>query len=285
MKPKYLTEQAITSFIQSALNEDIGDGDHSTLSSVPEDAVESAKMIFKDKGIVAGVEIAERIFKTVDSSLEVKALVEEGDFLTHGDIIMEINGKAQSILIAERLALNCIQRMSGIATHTNRVVKLVEGTHTQILDTRKTTPNFRILEKWAVHLGGGRNHRFGLYDMVMLKDNHIDYAGSIQQAVADTKAYLASKNKDLKIEVETRNLDEVKDALEAKVDVIMLDNMDFETMRTAVLLVNGQCKTEASGGITEDNVANVARTGVDFISLGALTHSSLSKDISLKAVK
>ncbi|OHX68144.1 carboxylating nicotinate-nucleotide diphosphorylase [Flammeovirga pacifica] len=285
MKPKYLTEQAISSFIQSALNEDIGDGDHSTLSSVPEDAIESAKMIFKDTGIVAGVEIAERIFNALDETLEVKALVKEGDFLSHGDIIMEVKGKAQSILMAERLALNCIQRMSGIATHTNRVVKLVEGTKTKILDTRKTTPNFRILEKWAVYIGGGQNHRFGLYDMVMLKDNHIDYAGSIEKAVARTKDYLASKNKSLKIEVETRNLQEVKEALAANVDVIMLDNMHPDTMKEAVVLVNGQCKTEASGGITEEVVAEIARTGVDYISLGALTHSSLSKDISLKAVK
>ncbi|NLR91063.1 MULTISPECIES: carboxylating nicotinate-nucleotide diphosphorylase [Flammeovirga] len=285
MKPKYLTEQAIDAFIQSGLKEDIGDGDHSTLSAVPKDAVESAQMIFKDEGVIAGIEVAKRIFLSIDPNMEIETFVEEGDTLKYGDIVMKIKGNAQAILMGERLALNCAQRMSGIATHTNRVVNLIKETNTKILDTRKTTPNFRLMEKWAVHIGGGQNHRFGLYDMVMLKDNHIDYAGSIEKAVSGTKEYLAEKNKDLRIEVETRNLQEVQEAISANVDVIMLDNMDLETMSKAVNMVNGQCQTEASGGITEDVVLDVAKTGVDFISLGALTHSSLSKDISLKAVK
>ncbi|MBB6459946.1 carboxylating nicotinate-nucleotide diphosphorylase [Flammeovirga kamogawensis] len=284
MKPKYLTEEAIDAFIKSALKEDIGDGDHSTLSAVPKDAVESAKMIFKDQGVIAGIEMAKRIFLTLDPDMEIKCFANEGDSLNYGDIVMTIKGNAQAILMAERLALNCAQRMSGIASHTHRVVNLIKNSKTKILDTRKTTPNFRLMEKWAVFLGGGRNHRFGLYDMVMLKDNHIDYAGGIEKAVSDTKQYLSENNKSLRIEVETRNLDEVKQALAAKVDVIMLDNMDIATMKEAVRIVGGQCETEASGGITESNVAEVAETGVDFISLGALTHSSLSKDISLKAV-
>lgn len=285
VKPKYLTDKAINAFIKSALLEDIGDGDHSTLSAVPKNAVESAQMIFKDNGVIAGIEIAKRIFLQLDPEMEIETFVQEGDFLKKGDIVMKIKGKAQAILMGERLALNCAQRMSGIATHTHRVVNLIKETSTQILDTRKTTPNFRLMEKWAVFIGGGKNHRFGLYDMVMLKDNHIDYAGSIAKAVHDTKQYLKANNKDLRIEVETRNLDEVKQALEAKVDVIMLDNMDIPTMKEAISIVNRKCETEASGGITEDTVAAIASTGIDYISLGALTHSSLSKDISLKAVK
>nr|WP_223241487.1 carboxylating nicotinate-nucleotide diphosphorylase [Flammeovirga sp. EKP202] len=285
VKPKYLTEEAINAFITTALNEDIGDGDHSTLSAVPEDAIESAQMIFKDNGVIAGIEISKRIFLHLDPTMEIETFVEEGDLLNKGDIVMKIKGNARAILMGERLALNCAQRMSGIATHTQRVVSLIKDSSTKILDTRKTTPNFRLMEKWAVFIGGGQNHRFGLYDMVMLKDNHIDYAGSIAKAVSETKAYLKAKNKDLKIEVETRNLDEVRQAIEAEVDVIMLDNMDVPTMKEAVGIINGKSDTEASGGVTEEKVAEIASTGVDFISLGALTHSSLSKDISLKAVK
>lgn len=285
VKPKYLTEEALDAFIQSALKEDIGDGDHSTLSAVPKDAIESAQMIFKDNGVIAGIEISKRIFLSLDPNMEIETFVEEGDLLKKGDIVMKIKGNAQAILMGERLALNCAQRMSGIATHTHRVVNLIKNTSTKILDTRKTTPNFRIMEKWAVLIAGGQNHRFGLYDLVMLKDNHIDYAGSIGKAVAETKKYLKDNNKDLRIEVETRNLDEVRQAVEANVDVIMLDNMDIPMMKEAIQIVDGKCETEASGGITEENVAAIASTGINYISLGALTHSSLSKDISLKAVK
>ncbi|MEP2024070.1 MAG: carboxylating nicotinate-nucleotide diphosphorylase [Reichenbachiella sp.] len=286
MKIKYLTKKAIFKFIDSALKEDIGDGDHSTLSSIPEDLEQEARLLIKGDGVIAGIQLAEWIFKRFDPELEVTVLKQDGDVVSEGEVGLTVKGKARSILSTERLVLNCMQRMSGIATYTRELTDMIKHTHAQLLDTRKTAPNFRICEKWAVKIGGGENHRFGLYDMVMLKDNHVDYAGGIKAAVASTKKYLADNDKDLRIEVETRNLDEVRDAIEVGgVDVIMLDNMLPSAMREAIQIIGGKCKTEASGGITEKNIKEMAETGVDYISIGALTHSYTSLDISLKAVK
>ncbi len=281
----YLTDDTIRQFIENAFREDVGDGDHSTLASVPKTATKSAKVLFKDKGIAAGMEMAKVIFNQFDPRVKLDFKINDGDEVKYGDLGIAIHGPAQSILTCERLVLNCMQRMSGIATYTNKLSELVSGTKAKLLDTRKTTPNFRIAEKWAVAIGGGTNHRYGLYDMVMLKDNHIDFAGSIAQAVASTKKYLREVGKKLRIEIETRNLNEVREALEAEVDVIMLDNMDINTMKEAVRIIGDLCETEASGGITEETIQSVAECGVDFISVGALTHSIKSLDISLKAVK
>jgi nicotinate-nucleotide pyrophosphorylase (carboxylating) len=282
---KYLTDQAIRAFIQSALLEDVGDGDHSSLSAIPAHATNKAKLLIKGQGILAGVELAQRIFHEVDPDLKVDILVKDGEAVKHGQIGLYVEGKAQSILTAERLVLNCMQRMSGIATYTNALKQLIAGTKAQILDTRKTTPNFRLPEKWAVVIGGGKNHRFGLYDMIMLKDNHIDFAGGISLAIQSAKKYLQENNKDLRIEIETRSLKEVEEVLQTGgVDVIMLDNMTPTIMRQAVEMIGGKYETEASGGITSDTIREVAETGVDYISVGALTHSTKSMDISLKAV-
>jgi nicotinate-nucleotide pyrophosphorylase (carboxylating) len=234
---------------------------------------------------LAGVEMAEFIFKTFDKNLKVEILIKDGATAKVGDIAFYVTGSARSILSTERLVLNCMQRMSGIATLTHDWDSRLLGTKTKLLDTRKTTPNFRICEKWAVAIGGGTNHRYGLYDMIMLKDNHIDYNGSITKAVKMAKEYIQKIKKPLKIEVETRNLEEVEEALKSGADRIMLDNMDTQTMTRAVQLVNGKCETEASGGITRDMLKEVAKTGVDFISAGALTHSAANIDLSLKAVK
>ena len=281
----YLTDDTIRQFIENAFHEDVGDGDHSTLASIPKTATKSAKVLFKDKGIAAGMEMAKFIFNQFDPRVKLDFKINDGDEVKYGDLGIAIHGPAQSILTCERLVLNCMQRMSGIATYTNKLSELVSGTKAKLLDTRKTTPNFRIAEKWAVAIGGGTNHRYGLYDMVMLKDNHIDFAGGITKAVASTKKYLREIGKKLRIEVETRNLNEVREALEAEVDVIMLDNMDINTMKEAVRIIGDLCETEASGGITEETIRSVAECGVDFISVGALTHSIKSLDISLKAVK
>ena len=286
MKIKYLTKKAVFKFIDSALKEDIGDGDHSTLAAIPEELEQEAKLHIKADGVIAGLQLAEWIFQRFDPELQVTLLKKDGDVVSEGEIGLTVKGKARSILSTERLVLNCMQRMSGIATYTRELSDMIKHTNAKLLDTRKTSPNFRICEKWAVNIGGGENHRFGLYDMVMLKDNHNDYAGGIKKAVERTKKYLADHNKELKIEVETRNLDEVRDALEVGgVDVIMLDNMLPSVMREAIQLIGGKCKTEASGGITEKNIKEMAETGVDYISIGALTHSYSSLDISLKAVK
>jgi len=283
--PPYLTESAISQFIESALAEDIGEGDHSTQGALPSDLPGKAKLLVKGDGILAGLEVAVKIFHQYDPSLKVNLFKQDGDEIKKGDIVFTVEGSGRSILSTERLVLNCMQRMSGIATYTQRLCKLVEGTQAQLMDTRKTTPNFRLMEKWAVFIGGGKNHRFALYDMVMLKDNHNDMAGGIGNAVANTKKYLAAKGKQLAIEVETRNLNEVQQALDAGgVDVIMLDNMNTTDMRKAVALIAGRCKTEASGGITEANLRDVAECGVDFISVGALTHSVKSLDLSLKNI-
>lgn len=280
----YLSDSALKKFIKSALAEDIGDGDHSSLSCIPASKKSRAHLLIKDDGILAGVSMAEKIIAEFDTDLSLRIKMKDGGFMQHGDIAFEIEGSARSILTVERLILNCMQRMSGIATYTHYLTSLIKTSKAKILDTRKTTPNFRIAEKWAVAIGGGQNHRFGLYDMVMLKDNHIDYAGSITKAVTETKKYLKKINKNLLIEVETRNLEEVQEAIDVGgVDIIMLDNMMPSIMREAIKMINGKQKVEASGGITEMNIAEVADCGVDFISIGALTHSVKSKDMSLKA--
>ena len=284
MKPEYLTEEAIQKFIQSAFAEDIGPGDYSSLSAIPEGTQGRAKLIIKDEGILAGIEMAEKIFNAFDPRLKVELLLKDGDSVKFGDIGLIVSGPAASILSSERLVLNCMQRMSGIATVTHRLTQKIIHTKARLMDTRKTTPNFRLMEKWAVHIGGGVNHRFALYDMVMLKDNHVDFAGGIRNAIEQTKKYLQKNNLSLKIEIETRNLQEVREVIEVGgVDYIMLDNMDYEMMKTAVAMIDGRFSTEASGGITEDTLVEVANCGVDFISMGALTHSVKSMDISLKA--
>jgi nicotinate-nucleotide pyrophosphorylase (carboxylating) len=284
MKPTYLTSEALHLFISSALKEDIGPGDFSSLAAIPVGKLGKAKLILKDAGILAGVELAGLIFTAVDPLLEIEFLKKDGDPVHSGEIGFVVCGSAVSILSAERLVLNCMQRMSAIATKTYRLSQLIAHTKAKLMDTRKTTPNFRLMEKWAVHIGGGMNHRFALYDMVMLKDNHVDFAGGIPEAISRTKKYLKEKGLNLKIEIETRNLKEVEQVLEVGgIDYIMLDNMDFETMREAVRMIDGQYSTEASGGITEDTLVTVAECGVDFISMGALTHAVSSLDISLKA--
>jgi nicotinate-nucleotide pyrophosphorylase (carboxylating) len=286
MWPSYLTHQAIHEFIKRALTEDLGEGDHSTLGAVPASKICKAQLLIKDDGIIAGLEIAKRIFNEVNPTLHVTFFKHDGDPIKKGEVAFVVEGPAQSILSAERLVLNCMQRMSGIATYTHRLCKLIEGTRAKLMDTRKTTPNFRLMEKWAVAIGGGRNHRFALYDMVMLKDNHVDMAGGIRAAIENTKKYLSAHHKELKIEIETRNLHEVEEVLKAGgVDVIMLDNMSIPDMKKAVQLIGGNYKTEASGGITESTLRSVAECGVDYISVGALTHSVKSLDLSLKVEK
>jgi nicotinate-nucleotide pyrophosphorylase (carboxylating) len=272
-------------FIRLSLKEDIADGDHTTLSCIPKDAKGKAKLLVKEAGVLAGVEVALEVFKQVDSALQVEVFLADGTLIKPGDIVLQVEGSSQSILMAERLLLNCMQRMSGIATYTHKMVQLMGSTHTKLLDTRKTTPLNRMLEKWAVKIGGGENHRFGLYDMIMIKDNHIDYAGGIKQAIEKVKIYLKDNNFNLKIEVEARDLKEVEQILASgPVDRIMLDNFNYDDLKTAVSLINGRAETEASGGINEETIANYAACGVDFISVGALTHQIKSLDLSLKAV-
>jgi nicotinate-nucleotide pyrophosphorylase (carboxylating) len=284
MRPDYISQEFLQQFIASAFQEDIGDGDHSTLASIPPEARKKARLLVKDDGILAGIELATAIFHSLDDSLKIDVRLKDGATIKKGDIAFTVEGSSQSILTSERLVLNCMQRMSGIATKTHELVNLVKGTSAKILDTRKTTPNFRLLEKWAVILGGGYNHRIGLFDMIMLKDNHIDMAGGIEQAINRTKDYLRARKKNLKVEIETRTLQEVEEVLRVgSVDIIMLDNMSIQTLTEAVKLIKGRYQTEASGGITEDTIRAVAETGVDFISVGALTHSIKSLDLSLKA--
>ncbi|WP_068596449.1 carboxylating nicotinate-nucleotide diphosphorylase [Vaginella massiliensis] len=281
--PPYITPEKLDHFIEQAFAEDVGDGDHSSLAIVPKDAVQTAVLKVKDNGIIAGIELAKYIFEKVDPTFELEFLVEDGQQVQFGNEAFRITGKAQRILTCERLVLNCMQRMSGIATYANEMMQLVKGTKAKILDTRKTTPNFRMFEKWAVKIGGAENHRFGLFDMVMLKDNHVDFCGSITKAVQQTKSYLAQNHLDLKIEVETRNLAEVEEALAVGVDIIMLDNFSLEEMAKAVKLIDHRVKTEASGGITKETVRSIAETGVDYISSGAIIHSARNFDLSLKA--
>lgn len=282
-KPSYITKDALKTFIKNALEEDIREGDHSTLATIPKDLQQKAKLLVKENCILAGVEMAEMIFKQFDKNLKMEIFIKDGESANEGDIAFYVTGSARSILSTERLVLNCMQRMSGIATLTHDWDSRLLGTKTKLLDTRKTTPNFRICEKWAVAIGGGTNHRYGLYDMIMLKDNHIDYNGSITNAVKMAKDYIKTLKKPLKIEVETRDLAEVEEAIKSGADRIMLDNMDLQTMQKAVKLINGKCETEASGGVTRDMLQKIAQTGVDFISAGALTHSADNIDLSLKA--
>ena len=283
--PERLYHFNLQQFIDAALAEDNGDGDHTSLACIPSAAKGKAKLLVKENGILAGVELALQIFKTVDPGLKIKTFIKDGSPINVGDIVLTVEGRSQSILLAERLVLNCMQRMSGIATKTNHLVQLCKGTKTKVIDTRKTTPTIRGLEKWAVVLGGGANHRIGLYDMILIKDNHIDYAGGIKQAIEAANDYLKAKKKKLKIEVEARNLDEVKQILAVgKVHRIMLDNFSYADIKKAVALIGGKYETEASGGITEKNIAHYAKCGVDFISVGALTHHIKSLDLSLKAV-
>jgi nicotinate-nucleotide pyrophosphorylase (carboxylating) len=270
--------------IENAIREDVGDGDHSSLACIPSSATGRAKLLVKDQGIIAGVDFAKMIFQYVDQSLKVETFINDGTPVKYGDIVFHVSGSSQSILKAERLVLNSMQRMSAIATKTKSFVDLLEGTTTKVLDTRKTTPGIRAIEKWAVKIGGGENHRFALYDMIMLKDNHIDFAGGIPQAIQKTKEYLKASNRDLKIIVEARNLDEVTQILTAGgVYRILLDNFDYETTKDAVKLIGDQCLTESSGNINEKTIRNYAECGVNYISSGALTHSIYNLDLSLKA--
>lgn len=285
IKPELLYHFNIPDFISRALSEDIGDGDHTSLACIPSLAKGKAQLLVKENGIIAGVELATLIFKAVDPSLKLKVFIKDGSSVKKGDVILHVSGRSQSILVAERLVLNCMQRMSGIATYTGRLVAKCKGTKAKVIDTRKTTPTLRGLEKWAVVIGGGANHRIGLYDMILIKDNHIDYAGGIPQAIASANDYLKARTRKLKIEIEARNLDEVKQILAVgKVHRIMLDNFSYADIRTALSLIKGKYETEASGGITEKTIARYAATGVDFISVGALTHSIKSLDLSLKAM-
>ncbi len=279
-------EELIEKLIELSFAEDIGDGDHTTLSSIPEDAMGENILIIKEDGVLAGVEMAKRIFAHFDKELQVEVLMEDGTEVKKGDIAMRVSGKVRSLLQTERLMLNVMQRMSGIATMTRKYVKQLEGTNTRVLDTRKTTPGMRIMEKEAVKIGGGVNHRIGLFDMILLKDNHVDFAGGIKQAIERAKEYCKAKGKDLKIEIEVRNFDELQQVLDlGGVDRIMFDNFDTDATRKAVEMVGGRFETESSGGITFDTLRDYALCGVDFISVGALTHSVKGLDMSFKAVK
>jgi len=282
-----MDKQLIDQFIINALKEDVGDGDHTSLATIPAGTTGKAKLLVKDNGILAGVELAAEIFHIVDDKLKLTVFLNDGAEVKYGDVAFEVEGDTQSILKAERLVLNCMQHMSGIATVTNEFVDVLKGTNTKVLDTRKTTPGMRYLDKWAVRIGGGVNHRFGLYDMILIKDNHVDYAGGISEAIEGARNYLAANNKKLAIEIEVRNLDELEEVLQTGgVDRILLDNFNFSDLREAVNMIEGHFITEASGGITIDNIREYAETGVDYISIGAsLTHSVKSLDLSLKAVK
>ncbi|TRO66637.1 carboxylating nicotinate-nucleotide diphosphorylase [Christiangramia sabulilitoris] len=278
-------EKEIELIIKNAIREDVGDGDHSSLACIPEDARGKAKLLVKDNGIIAGVEFAKKVFAHIDPELKVEQKLKDGERVRYGDIVFYVEGSSQSILKAERLVLNAMQRMSAIATKTSEFVEKLQGTNTRILDTRKTTPGIRALEKWAVKIGGGENHRFALYDMIMLKDNHIDFAGGITKAIEKTKSYLKEKGLDLKIIVEARDMREIREILKSDgVYRILIDNFNFEETRQAVALIDGKCLTESSGGITLETASSYAECGVDFISSGALTHSVHNLDLSLKAV-
>ena len=284
----YLQKEKAIELISLALSEDVGDGDHSSLASIPEDKVHTAFLLVKEKGILAGVEAAMWVCELVDSSLHFSKILKDGDFVSYGDIAFEIHGNSRSILKAERVLLNIMQRMSGIATYAHSLVARVSHTKAKLLDTRKTTPNFRLFEKWAVKIGGGVNHRYGLFDMIMLKDNHVDVAGGIKQALLNTKEYLFHTGKELEIEVEIRNLEELDQLLnvsEVPVKRVMFDNMPIEMLHEAIKRVGSAMETEISGGVTEDTLVPLAETGVDFISIGKLTHSIKSLDLSLKAKK
>ena len=284
MYPSYITEHALRAFIAQSLAEDIGPGDYSSLASIDVGTERRAQLICKSSGVVAGVGLAIRIFNQFDDKLEIEQLKQDGDLYNKGDILFTVKGAARSILSCERLVLNCIQRMSGIAAHTRRLVDRVRHTQVKLLDTRKTTPGFRLCEKWAVAIGGGQNHRFGLYDMIMLKDNHIDYCGGIAEAVDKTKNYLAEQNLNLDIIVEVRNKSELATLLRCGgVRRALLDNMSPEEIKECVALVDRAVETEASGGITQENVQQYAETGVDYISMGSMIYGATVLDFSLKA--
>lgn len=281
-----MDKKYVDQFIINALTEDVGDGDHTSLATVPADTIGKAKLLVKDNGVLAGIELAVEIFRIVDENLKLTIFLNDGADVKYGDVAFEVEGNAQSILKAERLVLNCMQHMSGIATRTNEIVDVLKGYNTKVLDTRKTTPGLRYLEKWAVRIGGGVNHRFGLYDMILIKDNHVDYAGGISEAIEGAKHYLTANNKKLAIEIEVRNIEELNEVLQnGGVDRILLDNFNFNDLRDAVNMIEGKFITEASGGITIDNIREYAACGVDYISVGALTHSVKSLDLSLKAIK
>ena len=272
--------------IENALKEDIGDGDHTSLATIPLNACGKAQLLIKENGILAGIDVAKKVFQQVDKELTMKIYLPDGSKIEKGNIAFEVEGKSVSILSAERLVLNFMQRMSGISTFTHKVVQQLEGLKTKVLDTRKTTPNLRLFEKYAVKIGGGENHRFGLYDMILIKDNHVDFAGGIENAIKATHKYLANKGKDLKIEIEVRNFEEIRQVLSlGGIHRIMLDNFNTPDLAKAVTMIAGKYETEASGGITIDNIRQYAETGVDYISVGALTHHISSLDMSLKAVK
>ena len=278
-------EKELDLIIKNGYREDVGDGDHTSLSCIPSNAQGKANLLVKDKGIIAGVAFAKKAFKYFDKDLYVETFIDDGSHVTHGDVVFQVSGNSQSILKAERFILNAMQRMSAIATKTAFFVDKLKGTTTQILDTRKTTPGIRALEKWAVKIGGGENHRFALYDMIMIKDNHIDFAGGISEAITKTKNYLINNKLDLKIIVEARSISEIEEILENDgVYRILIDNFSFEDTRKAVALINGKCFTESSGGINEDTILKYAECGVDYISSGALTHSVHNMDLSLKVV-
>jgi len=285
MISKIQMAKELEGIIKNGIREDIGEGDHSSLACIPKDARGKAKLLVKEEGIIAGVEFAKMIFKEVDPGLQIETFIADGDTVDVGDIVFFVTGSSQSILKAERLVLNAMQRMSAIATKTNKFVEILKGTKTRILDTRKTTPGIRAIEKWAVTIGGGVNHRFALYDMIMLKDNHIDFAGGVDKAIKMTKDYLIENKLDLKIIVEARNMDEIKLILDHQgVHRILIDNFDYEDTAKAVKLISGQCETESSGGITLQTARKYAECGVDYISSGALTHSVSNMDLSLKAI-
>ena len=280
-----MTDKDFEKFITDSLSEDVGDGDHSSLASISKSSINRAHLLVKDEGIIAGIELAKMIFRKVDNNLKVETFLKDGDKVKFGDIAFIVTGNSISILTAERLALNCMQHMSAIATKTTYLNSLISDTNCKLLDTRKTNPLNRKLEKWAVKIGGGVNHRFGLYDMIMIKDNHIDFAGGITAAIQKTKQYLKENNKNLEIIVEARGLEEVYEILkEGGVKRILLDNFDYETTKKAVEIIGNKCQTESSGGITEVTISEYAKCGVDFISVGALTHSVLNFDLSLKAI-
>jgi nicotinate-nucleotide pyrophosphorylase (carboxylating) len=279
-----LDKKLIDLFIKNAIAEDLGDGDHTSLSTIPAGAKGKAKLLVKEAGVLAGVELAMEIFNQIDVTLQTEIFFNDGDNVNYGDVAFTVEGSTHAILLAERLVLNCMQRMSGIATKTRRIVASLEAYPAKLLDTRKTTPGLRYLEKWAVRIGGGVNHRIGLYDMILIKDNHVDYAGGIANAITAANQYLADQARQLEIEIEVRNLEELSEVLnKGMVSRIMLDNFNFEDLRTAVKLIDHRYITEASGGITEENIIAYAECGVDYISMGALTHSVKSLDMSLKA--
>jgi nicotinate-nucleotide pyrophosphorylase (carboxylating) len=278
-----LTENAKL-LINLAISEDIGDGDHTSLSTIPKDAIGKAKLLVKEYGVLAGIEVAKYIFNTIDNSAKIDSYLNDGNVVKYGDIAFSVTGNAQKILQSERLALNFMQRMSGIATLTSKYVEKAEGTKAKVLDTRKTSPGLRYFEKEAVRIGGGTNHRFGLYDLIMIKDNHVDFAGGITKALEQTTQYLKSKDLNIKIEVETRNFIEIEEVLKSGIaNRIMLDNFTVDNTKSAVNLINGACEIESSGGINLNTISDYAKCGVDYISVGALTHQINSLDLSLKA--